>query len=220
MKILRWAAFVGLLMLTANMALADSVGDPKFQTIGGGGSTILTNENIGTAFQVNYTAHVTPTVGCGGLGGTVGNTCIVDYFINNTGQAWTGISFLITSVGGSITQDSFSADNTNDPYFTTASLTFNDLGQAILSFFGTDATHPGILPADPGCNTDSCTGPYINEVTPGFDFGILVDVTNALNTGDSFTAQGSAAVPEPKSIVLLLAGAALVGLFLSKKAAA
>lgn len=219
MKIVRWAAFLGLLILTANIALADSVGDPKFQTIGGGGSTILNSLND-PHFQVNYTAGVTPLVSCSAGGLSTATTCIQDDFINNTGQIWTGISFLITSVGGSITQNSFSVDNTNDPYFTTASVNFNDLGQAILSFFGTDATHPGILPAYPGCSTESCPGPFIGEITPGYDFGILVNVSDALNAGDSFTAQGTAAVPEPKSIVLMLAGAALVGLFLSKKAAA
>ena len=54
MKILRWAAFVGLLMLTANIALADGVGDPKFQTLGGGGSTEVVSLNDPN-FQITYT---------------------------------------------------------------------------------------------------------------------------------------------------------------------
>ena len=222
MKIVRWAAFLGLLILTANIALADSVGDPKWQTIGGGGSTIL-NSPTDQAFQVNYTAGVTPLVSCAPGGLSTATTCIQDDFINNSGVIWSGISFVITSVGGSITQDSFSVDNTNDPYFAMAALTFNDAGQAVLSFFGIDATHPGILPTFPGTCTDgpsTCQGPFINEITPGYDFGILVNVSDALNPGDSFTAQGTAAVPEPKSIVLMLVGVVLVGLFLSKKAVA
>ena len=55
---------------------------------------------------------------------------------------------------------------------------------------------------------------------PEFDFGILVNVSDATQNGDSFTSQGTATpVPEPKSIVLTLAGAALLGVYLSKRAA-
>jgi hypothetical protein len=226
MKIVRWAAVVAFLILTANVVLADGVGDPKFQTIGGGHSTVLTPENIGTAFQITYVTsgpNPTPTVGCGAFGGTSGNTCILQDFINFTGNTFTSISFLITSASAGL---SFTSDPANDPYFTNTEVTTVD-GQTLISFFGTDETHPGILSAtsvscDP--ETGDCTGsgPYFpgggDFPVPEFDFGILVDVSDAPN--GSFTAQGSAAVPEPKSIYLMLAGAALVGLFLSKRAAA
>ena len=81
-------------------------------------------------------------------------------------------------------------------------------------------THPGILPATLICDGDCFyTGPTQGN-TLLYDFGILVDVNDALEPGDSFSAQGSAtAVPEPKSIVLLLAGTVLVGVFLGKRAA-
>lgn len=232
MKLVRWAAVVAFLALSANLALADGVGDPRFQTQGGGGSAIIDSLTGDPNFQVNYTAGITPLGSCASSGVTTTNTCFVTNFINHTGQTWTGISFLITSVGGQIGQNTFSADNTNDPYFTTASLSFDNLGRAILSFFGTDATHPGIQSADINefsCSDGSgtCTGPppffppgYEGPGINSFDFGILVDVETFINKGDSFTAQGSAAVPEPKSIFLLIAGAALVGYFLSKKAAA
>jgi hypothetical protein len=219
MKIVRYLAVIGFLILTANIALADSAGDPKMYTTGGGHSVPITSLTNDPNFVINYTAGITPTVDCATYGGVGGNTCIFTDFINNTGQAWTGISFLITGVGGDVTQNSFSVDNSLDPYFTTAAVSFNNAGQAILSFFGTDPTHPGILPAVLICDGDCfLSGPYLGDI-PLFDFGILTDVTDALNQGDSFSAQGSAAVPEPKTIVLLLAGAALVGLFVSKRAA-
>jgi hypothetical protein len=232
MKIVRWAAVVAFLIITANLALADGVGDPRFQTIGGGGSGIVDSLTGDPNFVVNYTAGVTTLGSCAASGVTTTNTCFVTNFINHTGQTWTSISFLITGVGGDITQDSFTADNTKDPYFLSAALNFDNLGRAILSFFGTDANHPGIQSADINefsCSDgpETCTGPppFIPFDTDGpavsaFDFGILVDVENFTNPGDSFTAQGSAAVPEPKSIFLLIAGAALVGFFLSKRATA
>lgn len=223
MKIVRWVTVVALLVLGANSALADGAGDPKMYTVGGGHSVAITSLTNDPNFVVNYVAggtNPTPTVGCGQFGGTSDNTCIFTDFINNTGQAWSGISFLITGVGGHVTQNSFQVDNSLDPYFTTAALTSDLQGNAVLSFFGTDETHPGILPAVLICDGDCfLSGPFLGDI-PLFDFGILVDVTDAVSEGDSFSAQGSAtAVPEPKSIVLLLAGAAVLGMLLSKRSA-
>jgi hypothetical protein len=215
MRIVRWVAAAALLFVAAHMAMADSAGDPKIYTVGGGGSTVLGSTND-PKFALTYTYGVTPTFSC-----FDGSTCFQENFINNSGVAWTGISLAITSVGGSITQSSFTADNSLDPYFVFSSLTFNDLGQAVLSFYGTDATHPGILPAT-SCSDGECSGPYYYPPAsefgiPLYDFGILADVTDAQSPGDSFTAKGSAAVPEPRSIFLLLAGAALLGLYLNKR---
>ena len=224
MKIVRWVTVVAFLVVTANIALADGAGDPKFQTIGGGHSIIL-NSVTDPNFVINYNSSgqypqgvTPPTLGDCTLGGNPSSdTCLLVDFINNTGQTWKGISFLLSGVSGPLV---FTADNTADPYFTTESVSTVD-GQTLISFFGFDETHHGILPADPGsCNSESgCTGPYLNggDGPPAFDFGILVDVTDALAAGDAFTATGTASVPEPKSIVLMLAGAALLGLFFSKR---
>ena len=224
MKIVRWVAVAAFLVITANIALADGAGDPRFQTIGGGHSTVLTSPTD-PAFQVNFTAGVTPLVqeGCGFFGGNEGGSCILVDFINNSKVTWSGITITITGFTGDITQGSFTGDNVADPYFASFAQTTNGLGQTVLSWSGIDGTHPGILPAT-SCDGNSCTGPYFpgggDFPVPEFDFGILVDVSGALQSGDSFTSQGTATtVPEPNSIVLTLAGAALLGLYLSKRAA-
>ena len=74
MKIVRFVTLVGFLILTANIALADGAGDPRFQTIGGGHSIVLASPTD-PAFQVNYAAGVTPLGTCE-LGGTEGGSCI------------------------------------------------------------------------------------------------------------------------------------------------
>jgi hypothetical protein len=212
MKFLRYVVVFGLLSLSSYVAMADGVGDPRMTPIGGGNSTVLTSPTD-PAFVISYTAGVTPTVGCGTFDGSLSDdTCINPHntdFINNSGVAWKAIQFDIKSVAGDITQSSFSAiqDASVDPYFLFASTTTSAAGDTILSFFGTDSTHPGILPAT-SCDGDVCTGPFLDDTDiPLFDFGILVDVTDALTTGDSFTAQGTATpVPEPPTLLLLLMG--------------
>lgn len=220
MKIVRLATLVGFLILTANIALADGAGDPRFQTIGGGHSIVLTSPTD-PAFQVNYAAG--ETTGTCELGGTEGGSCILVDFINNSGVTWSGIAITITGFTGNITQESFTGDNVADPYFASFVQTTNALGQTVMSWSGIDEAHPGILPAT-SCDGDVCDGPFFpgggDFPVPEFDFGILVNVSDALQSGDSFTSQGTATpVPEPKSIFLTLAGAALLGLYLSKRAA-
>jgi hypothetical protein len=215
MKFLRYVVIFGLLSLSSYVAMADGVGDPRMTPIGGGRSTVLTSPTD-PAFVISYTATVTPTVGCGAFDGSLSDdTCIDPHFtdfVNNSGVAWKAIQFDIKSVAGDITQSSFSAiqDPSVDPYFLFASTTTNAAGDTILSFFGTDSTHPGILPAT-GCDGDVCTGPFLDDTRiPLFDFGILVDVNDALTKGDSFTAQGTAStVPEPSSLLLFLTGGAI-----------
>ena len=148
MKIVRWVTVVALLVLGANIALADSAGDPKMYTIGGGHSVPILSLTNDPNFVINYTTtglNPTPTFDCGtpGFGGTSGHACIFTDFINATGQAWSGISFLITGVGGHVTQNSFQVDNSLDPYFNSAIVAFNNSGQAILSFSGIDDDAPG-----------------------------------------------------------------------------
>jgi hypothetical protein len=232
MKILRCVTVLALLILSATIAKADGVTDPKFVVIGGGHSQQLTSPNDEN-FVINYSAGQTdplPVSPCGFNYGTSSNTCALYDFINNSGVTWTGIQFEITGATGNIQNalldefhpGGFAADNTLDPYFTGSSATVNDAGDVVLSFFGTDETHPGILPAT-ACNTDGCSGPGFflpnsDIFVPLYDFGILVDVTGATTQGDSFAARGSATVPEPSSIFLLLAGSAMLGLFLNKRA--
>jgi hypothetical protein len=213
MKFLRHVVIFGLLSLASYVAMADGVGDPRMTPIGGGNSTVLTSPTD-PAFVISYTAGFTPIVDCVAFDGSLSGKCIDPHntdFINNSGVAWKAIQFEITSVAGVITQSSFSAieDPSVDPYFLFASTTTNASGHTILSFFGTDSTHPGILPAT-GCDGDVCTGPFLDDTDiPLFDFGILVDVNDAL-TNASFTAQGTATpVPEPSSLLLLLTGAAI-----------
>ena len=207
MKLLRCYAILVLLCLGSCVVMADGIGDPKFVPIGGGGSTILTSPTD-PLFQITYTAGTTPTVACGAFGGTSGNTCILNEFINDSGVAWKAIQFVITSATAGLM---FTADNSLDPYFTSDTVTTNTSGETVLSFFGTNATHPGILAATSCTSGDEvvvCSGPFIDDTgIPAFDFGILVDVNDALTKGDSFTAQGTATpTPEPSTLLLLLAG--------------
>jgi hypothetical protein len=217
-KIIRWATLATLFLVAASMATADGVGpDPRFILVGGGHSTQLISPTD-PAFVVNYEFGVTEQVegGCQSFGAPDGECIFVD-FINNSGVAWNSIQFQLSSVVGGL---EFSVDphpSALDPYFTQSS--FDD---GILRFFGTDETHPGIQPAT-FCNTDGCTGPFFpgggDFPVPQFDFGILVDVSDAQFAGAKFTATGTATpVPEPRSIFLMLAGAAILGLYLGKKA--
>ncbi len=89
----------------------------------------------------------------------------------------------------------FTADNERDPYFATWRQSTNDLGQTVLSFFGTDDIHPGILP----CNrtaTATSLRTYVHVwrrvrgAIHSSTLAILVDVIDAQHIGDSFTAQG------------------------------
>ena len=218
MKFLRCYAILVLLCLCSCVVMADGIGDPKFTPIGGTGSTILTSPTD-PLFKITYTAGTTPTVACSAFGGTSENVCILDDFINNSEVAWKAIQFAITSATAGL---SFTADNSLDPYFTSAAVSTNTLGETVLSFSGTDATHPGILAAT-SCTSGEggvvCTGPFIDDTgIKAFDFGILVDVNDALKTGDSFTAQGTATpTPEPSTLVLLLAGGVSLFFFYLKK---
>ncbi len=57
MKIVRLATVVGFLILTANIALADGAGDPRFQTIGGGHSIVL-NSTDDPNFVLKYDSRI------------------------------------------------------------------------------------------------------------------------------------------------------------------
>jgi hypothetical protein len=214
MKISRWLLVPVLVALSASAAMADSI-DPRFVPIGGGGSIIL-NSPTDPAFQISFTKNGTVgTVDCGLFGGPEGDLCIdpaATEFVNNTGQTWTSITLEITQQSAGLV---FAAlDNAIDPYFANAASGFLNNGNAFVTFFGIDATHPGILPAT-SCNFElGCTGPTANDGTLLYDFAILTDVGDMVD-GQSFTVQGTATTTasEPPTILLALTG----GLFLVLK---
>lgn len=225
MKIARWILVVALALVSVSVARADGI-DPRFVPIGGNNSIIINSLNDFSAFTFSYTFGTTPTVDCGQVAGTFSDadlTCIdptqteLD-FINNTGQTWTSITLELVNVTGGLTFTGID-DSELDPYFLNTASGILENGNPFVSFFGTDATHLGILPAF-GCpdGPSTCTGPTRGEgefdTLKLYEFSILADVSDALHEGDSFTANGSAtAAPEPASILLALAGGLILFFF-------
>jgi hypothetical protein len=219
MNISRSCLALIVLGLTASISMADSV-DPRFMPIGGGGSIVLTSPTD-PAFTFSYLFGTTPTVDCGGSGGPSGDQCInplATEFVNNSHVTWTAVTLEITEHSPSGTSGlTFSPlDTVSDPYFVNAESGILEDGNPFVRFFGTDATHPGILPAF-GCDGNSCSGPTSGEnpVLLLYDFSILSDVQDAQFQGASFTVQGSAttAVPEPPAALLALGGGLLLLFF-------
>ena len=225
MKIARWFLVVALALFSVSLAKADGI-DPRFVPIGGNNSIIINSLNDFSAFTFSYTFGTTATVDCGQVAGTFsdsGLTCIdptqteLD-FINNTGQTWTSITLELVNVTGGLTFTGIN-DPVLDPYFLSTASGILQNGNPFVTFFGTDATHQGILSAF-GCpdGPSTCTGPTRSFDEFGslklYEFSILTDVTDAQHQGDSFTAKGSAtAAPEPASLLLALAGGLILLVF-------
>jgi hypothetical protein len=220
MTISRWFFSLILLGLSSSIAMADSV-DPKFVPIGGGGSIIL-NSPTDEAFQFSFTRGTDQTVDCGAHGGPSDDACINPAntrFVNNSGQTWISVTLEITqhnNAGGPAL--TFTAlDNSIDPYFNNSTFGINEAGNPFVTFFGIDENHPGILPATSctGFEIVTCTGPteiFNDQTTLLYDFSILADV-NEMTAGQSFTAQGTATVPEPATVLLALGGGLLFVFF-------
>ena len=210
MKISRLLLPVFLTVASSSIALADSTSDPHMQPIGGSGSIILTSPTD-PDFTFSYTEGVTPTVDCGNYGGTEGDTCIDPSrteFINDSGETWTSLTIDITQSSGGLTFGCL--DAVSDPYFLNCTATTLADGDQGVVFSGTDASHPGILAAS-YCGEEGCYGPSLDDTEIlGYDFSILTDVSDALASGDSFSAEGTATVPEPPTIFLFLAGGVLL----------
>ena len=218
MNFSRWFLSLILLGLSSSLAMADSV-DPKFVPIGGGGSIIL-DSPTDPAFQFSFTKNGSVgTVGCGSFGGPSDNQCINPSnteFVNNSGQAWNSITLEVTQQSLGLLFTAFDNANAIDPYFNNSASGFLLNGNAFVTFFGTDETHPGILSAY-SCpdGPSTCTGPTQGEGEGQlllYDFAILSDVTDMAD-GQSFTVQGTATVPEPATVLLALGAGLLLFLF-------
>jgi hypothetical protein len=187
MNISRWFLALILLGLASSHAKADNI-DPKFQLQGGCCSIPLTTLND-PHFMFTFTQ-------------TGGITVATAEFVNET-------PFTIGRVNLDITDTVpllFSADNSVDPYFTSASPTTPTLlspgGHLLMSFFGTNGDFPGIpnMPCD--CET-GLSNHFIFSMT-------VADVP----LHGSYSFKGTLfAIPEPSTILLLLTGGVLVLFF-------
>jgi len=221
MHISRWILGLILLGVFSSGAKADSV-DPKFVPIGGCCSVVINSINDFSAFTFSYQFGTTATTDCGNVNNSfndAGFTCIDPThtnlsFINNTHQTWTSLTLEFTNISGALIFSPTDNANTIDPYFNNSRSGIDPITEnPFVTFFGLDATHGGILPAF-SCDGDVCDGPRADDGTLRlYDVSILADVTDAQHTGDAFTANGSATVPEPPTVLLALAGGLLLFLF-------
>lgn len=197
MKSLRCYLILILLGLSSSAALADGIRDPGF-LLGGGHTTIV----LHTLNDANFAGTFTQS--------SPGVAVVNFDFINDTG-------FTIGAINLDVTDRqtlSFHIDNTPpNPYFRffspTGATTLSPTDPPLrLSWFGTDATHPGIPSATSfSCDTECFSTP------PLADFGFTVTVTD-MAPGDRFDFTGSlVAIPEPPAILLVLAGGMLLILF-------
>lgn len=222
MNVSRWFLALIILGLSSSIAMADSV-DPKFVPIGGTGSIILTSPTD-PAFQISFIRNGNVgTVDCGSFGGPSDDRCINPdntEFVNFSHQTWSAITLEITHQSLGLVFSTL--NNDIDPYFAHSAFGLLENGDAFVTFFGIDSTHPGILSAD-SCTPQIegppiCTGPTANDgALRLYDFSVLSDV-NDMGDGQSFTAQGTAQgtttpVPEPATVLLALVGGLLLFLF-------
>jgi hypothetical protein len=202
MKISRWMLVAVVLGLMSSAAMGDTI-DPQVKLKGGSGSTglfSLTDPNF--SFTVNGSASPQPF-----------------YFINATGQLVGEVDLLITLIGGTPPL-TFTVDPAN-PYFTDASVTSLVTGQTLIRFFGLNTGELGYgglpfatdLPSPESCDTiHSCS-----TDTPGADFTVeFADIPgttdlSGLPSNEGFNVTGTlVATPEPSTMLLVLAGAALL----------
>jgi hypothetical protein len=195
-KSLRCLLILSILGLSSSVALANNI-DPQAK-LGGGGTLLV----LLTGNDPHFTGTFTQT----------GGILFADFeFINGTGFTAGAMNLLTTDTVPLF----FSTDNTGDPFFNTSSPTTPTLlspgGSLTLSFFGTDATHPGIV-------SSTCTTPNVSSCTTfllGSDFVIEFSVGDVPLNG-SFTFQGTLvpiSTPEPPAILLVLAGGVLFPFF-------
>jgi hypothetical protein len=173
--------------------------DPVFKLSGGGGSEVL------TTFTFSFTVDPAQEFSCND-----GDVCVSLDFINFTHKT---IGELDLHAPGGFT---FSCDPSGDPYFNNCSPQTPTPGPTTLSFFGLDATHPGILSAGSVVcgNDDDADGPDNDsddtnctaDNGSASDFLINVDlgapgaVTSSFNVGGVLVP-----APEPGTLVLILA---------------
>ena len=172
--------------------------DPVFKLSGGGSSNVLTSDTF--TFTVDPAQEFT----CGA------DVCVSLDFINFTGASVTQLN--LNAPAGF----TFSCDPSTDPYFNNCSPQTATPGPTTISFFGIDATHPGILSAgsvtcgdeddadgpDDDSDDTNCTAD--NGSASDFDITIDLGVKGAITT--PFSVDG-ALVPaaEPGTLVLVFA---------------
>jgi hypothetical protein len=189
-KIARLLVLVAFIALTCSVAMADGT-DPVFKLSGGGGSEVL------TTFTFSFTVDPANEFTCGS------DVCVSLDFINFT---HTTIGQLNLNAPAGFT---FSCNPTGDPYFNNCSPQTATPGPTTISFFGLDATHPGILSANSvsGCGFDNdeevvCTA----DNGSASDFLINIDLGAPGVITQSFTVGGVLIpAPEPGTLVLVLA---------------
>jgi hypothetical protein len=186
----RLLVLVALIALTCSAAMADGT-DPVFKLSGGGGSEVL------TAFTFNFTVNPSNEFSC-----NEGDVCVSLDFINFTK---TTIGRLNLNAPAGFT---FSCDPTGDPYFNNCTPQSATPGPTTLSFFGLDASHPGILSAGSvkcGDDEEDSNGCTANNGSAS-DFLINIDLGLPGAITNHFTVQG-VLVPaaEPGTLVLVFA---------------
>jgi hypothetical protein len=135
-------------------------------------------------------------------------TTTVDFaldFVNQSGFTATNLNlnFLVFPADLII-----SVDNSENPFFTSFSISHNLGGLYTLEFFGIDDTHPGIL--SQVCNGEGSDGDSDDCFGDGADFIIGI---NGVPPGALISGTGSLTVPEPStglSLILGMAGIALL----------
>lgn len=212
-KILRCCLILIILGLTSTAALADGITDPGVKLKGGGGSTGLFSPNDS---NFNFTFH-------GGDITTVGGFKDFD-FINATGQIAVGMNLVVTLLSGTPPL-TFTCNPANE-YFTDCSpqspgTTLSDGGTLLIRFFTPNNGEGGLggIPfATDLPSSDSCDGIH-NCTTGTFGADFLIEVADVggdlvnLTKDQGFMVQGTLTVPEPSTILLVLAGGVLLFLF-------
>jgi hypothetical protein len=186
------------------VALADAT-DPVFKLSGGGNSEVL------TTFTFSFTVNPAQEFSCNN-----GDVCVSLDFINFTN---TTIGQLDLNAPAGFT---FSCDPAGDPYFNNCSPQTATSGPTTISFFGIDATHPGILSAgaifgvcdsDGDDDTDDqCTA----DNGSASDFNMTIDLGAPGAITQAFTV-GGVLVPTPEPGTLVLVFAAGLGFLALKR---
>jgi len=211
MNFSRWFLSLVLLGFSSSIVMADGI-DPKMGLIGGGGSTGLFSPD-----DTNFKFFVR-----GGDFTSIGQSLPFD-FINATNHLAVGVDLVVTLLEG--TNPLIFTCVPSSEYFTNCSpqtpTTLFGGGSLLIRFFdpnngeggfggipfATDLTSPEQCDGIENCSTD----------TPGADFAVQVtdvggDLVN-LPTGKGFMVQGTLIVPEPSTVLLVLAGGILLFLF-------
>lgn len=196
MKISRWFLALILFGLSSSIALADGV-DPKMGLQGGDGSTGLFSPN-----DPNFAFTVF------GSDFTQGSSEFFD-FINATGQTAVGVNLVATLLAGTPTLTYTCAEINS--YFNTCTVTPLENGQVLISYSNNGEGGLGGIPNDPN---PSCDGPRsCSPSVAAADFAVVVtDVGGdlaGLAQGQGFSVQGTLTVPEPSTVLLVLAGGIL-----------